>query len=73
MVHALALLAAGRHPIASIFFVGGVIFFSGSIYAIVLDHDKFGWMAPATPLGGLFLIAGWLALAFGGGTAYQRV
>lgn len=38
--------------------------FSGSIYALILD-PRFKFLGPVTPLGGLCLIGGWLALAFG--------
>ena len=38
--------------------------FSGSIYALTLDTDRFRALGPVTPVGGLCLIAGWLALAF---------
>lgn len=41
-----------------------MVMFSGSIYALVLDPKRFGWVGPVTPVGGLCLIAGWLALAF---------
>lgn len=39
--------------------------FSGSIYALTLNTDKFKFLGPITPIGGLCLIAGWLVLAFG--------
>ncbi len=70
-MHALALLAGSRHPVASIFFITGMTLFSGSIYALVLDPKRFGWMGPVTPVGGLCLIFGWLALAFGRGVVYR--
>ena len=38
----------------------GVLLFSGSIYLLVLTG--WSWLGPVTPLGGLCLIAGWLAL-----------
>jgi uncharacterized membrane protein YgdD (TMEM256/DUF423 family) len=38
----------------------GIILFSGSIYLLVLSEIR--WLGPVTPLGGLCLIAGWLAL-----------
>lgn len=41
--------------------------FSGSIYALVLDPVRFKFLGPVTPLGGLCLIGGWLALAFSKG------
>jgi uncharacterized membrane protein YgdD (TMEM256/DUF423 family) len=60
---ALALFAAqsGRSvgwP-ASLFAVG-IVLFSGSIYLLVLTQAR--WLGPVTPLGGLFLIAGWISL-----------
>jgi uncharacterized membrane protein YgdD (TMEM256/DUF423 family) len=60
---ALALYAAGgdraiRLP-ASLFLIGMVLF-SGSIYLLVLTPLR--WLGPVTPLGGLFLIAGWVSL-----------
>jgi uncharacterized membrane protein YgdD (TMEM256/DUF423 family) len=44
---------------ASLFTIG-IVLFSGSIYLLVLTPAK--WLGPVTPLGGLFLIAGWLSL-----------
>jgi uncharacterized membrane protein YgdD (TMEM256/DUF423 family) len=44
-------------------FVVGVIVFSGSLYALCLTNiTKLG---AVTPIGGLFLIAGWVLLAIG--------
>ena len=37
--------------------------FSGSIYLLVLDPQRFKVLGPVTPLGGLCLIGGWVALA----------
>jgi uncharacterized membrane protein YgdD (TMEM256/DUF423 family) len=46
---------------AGIAFVAGVLLFSGSLYALCLGGGSvFG---PLTPLGGVSLIIGWLALA----------
>jgi uncharacterized membrane protein YgdD (TMEM256/DUF423 family) len=50
-------------------FTFGIIFFSGSLYLLAC-RDLLGWnwlsvMGPITPLGGLFFIAGWAALALG--------
>ncbi|MEI9998222.1 MAG: DUF423 domain-containing protein [Verrucomicrobiota bacterium] len=60
--HALALLAAGQARNTRrgtvIFWLLGVVCFSGSIYGLALDPDL-KWLGPITPLGGLFLIAGW--------------
>lgn len=41
-------------------FSAGILLFSGSIYLLVLT--KMRWLGPVTPIGGLFLIAGWLSL-----------
>jgi uncharacterized membrane protein YgdD (TMEM256/DUF423 family) len=38
----------------------GTLLFSGSIYLLVLTSMR--WLGPVTPLGGLLLIAGWVAL-----------
>lgn len=38
--------------------------FSGSIYCLVLDPERFRFMGPVTPLGGGCLIAGWVVLGF---------
>jgi len=43
----------------------GMTLFSGSIYLLVLDPQRFKFLGPVTPLGGLALIAGWGALAVG--------
>jgi uncharacterized membrane protein YgdD (TMEM256/DUF423 family) len=66
-VHALALLALSHQATARrgcvICWLAGVVFFSGSLYVLGLDPDL-KWMGPVTPLGGLFLIAGWVLLWF---------
>lgn len=68
LMHALAILAlalfakaTGRtvNLPAGLFSVG-VLFFSGSIYLLVLTGQK--WLGPITPLGGLLMAAGWLSL-----------
>ena len=41
-------------------FTAGIVLFSGSIYLLVLTSHR--WLGPVTPLGGLCLIGGWLAL-----------
>ncbi len=38
----------------------GVVLFSGSIYGLVLAGWR--WLGPVTPLGGVCLILGWLAI-----------
>jgi len=40
----------------------GIIFFSGSLYWIALGAPR--WVGPITPLGGLSFIIGWIMLAF---------
>ena len=41
--------------------LGGVTLFSGSLYALALTNLK--WFGAITPLGGLGMLSGWLALA----------
>ncbi|KAK3290820.1 uncharacterized protein B0H64DRAFT_410715 [Chaetomium fimeti] len=65
LVHSVALLVASNNPVAGALFTAGMTMFSGSIYALTLDTERFRFMGPVTPLGGLCLMAGWLALAFG--------
>jgi len=70
--HALALILLGilmfniKHQLlnyAGYSFVIGVIIFSGSLYILCLTGiTKFGMI---TPMGGLFMIAGWLFLLVG--------
>jgi uncharacterized membrane protein YgdD (TMEM256/DUF423 family) len=60
--HALALLAVGqtlKPPRATvIFWLVGVLCFSGSLYVLALDPTQ-KWAGPITPLGGLLLLFGW--------------
>ena len=68
LIHAVALLAlaprthaAGRAIV--LFWLGGTVLFSGSLYALALGCPaKFIW--PITPLGGLFLLLGWARLTW---------
>ena len=70
--HALGLILVGllmfnlKHQFmnyAGYSFMIGVIIFSGSLYILCLTGiTKFGMI---TPIGGLFMIAGWLFLAIG--------
>jgi uncharacterized membrane protein YgdD (TMEM256/DUF423 family) len=39
--------------------VAGTVLFSGSLYGLALGGPR--WLGPVTPLGGLALIAGWVA------------
>jgi uncharacterized membrane protein YgdD (TMEM256/DUF423 family) len=41
--------------------VVGVVLFSGSLYWLALGGPR--WLGPVTPLGGIFLLLGWLAVA----------
>ena len=74
LIHALALLLVSltmgwlgqslSFEISAYAFMSGIILFSGSLYGLVLTEMR--WLGPVTPLGGLCLIAGWLALLVGG-------
>ena len=74
LIHALALLLVSltmgwlgqslSFEISAYAFMAGIILFSGSLYGLVLTEMK--WLGPVTPLGGLCLIVGWLALLVGG-------
>jgi uncharacterized membrane protein YgdD (TMEM256/DUF423 family) len=74
--HAFALLAVGilykEFPNRFLSWSGklfciGIIFFSGSLYALTLYNGEisptFKWIYLITPLGGLCFIVGWLLLA----------
>ena len=69
MYHAFALLVVGLlwtryHGIAlqvsGWAFIAGVVLFSGSLYGLALSEMR--WLGPVTPLGGLALLIGWVAL-----------
>jgi uncharacterized membrane protein YgdD (TMEM256/DUF423 family) len=68
LLHALVVLTLALYGRASGSAVGlpaalltaGVLLFSGSIYLLVLTPWR--WLGPVTPLGGVALIAGWLAV-----------
>jgi len=69
LVHALALLLAGilgllgaRVAAAGWCFLAGSAIFSGTLYAMTLGAPRF--LGAITPLGGLLLLAGWLALGW---------
>jgi uncharacterized membrane protein YgdD (TMEM256/DUF423 family) len=53
--------------IAGRFFIAGIVFFSGSLYLMtilaIFQVNNMGWIGAITPVGGAFLIAGWLLLA----------
>ena len=70
MYHALAILFVGLGQrvltggkwlsLAPWLFLVGIVIFSGSLYLLVLLDKR--WLGAITPLGGLALIAGWIAL-----------
>jgi uncharacterized membrane protein YgdD (TMEM256/DUF423 family) len=51
-------------------FLTGIILFSGSLYLLSLANllgiTYIKWLGPITPIGGLFLITGWVLLAVAG-------
>ena len=72
LLHAMVLFAVGikqgsgktglRSVASGGFILLGTLMFSGSIYSMLLF--SWDWMWPATPLGGLFLILGWLLIVY---------
>jgi uncharacterized membrane protein YgdD (TMEM256/DUF423 family) len=74
LLHAVAVCALGWScgPVSwkslpgftSIAWIGGVVLFSGSLYVLSTGGPRF--LGPVTPLGGLFLLTGWLlAILYG--------
>ena len=72
MYHALGMLALGvaagqaatvrtGHKIAAWCFLLGIVFFSGSLYVLVLTGLR--WLGAITPIGGTLMIIGWAAFA----------
>lgn len=71
LIHAVALLgvaqAWARWPgpgtvAAGWLFVAGIAVFSGSLYVLVFTGQR--WWGAVTPIGGVALLLGWLALAW---------
>lgn len=65
LVHAAALLAlamGGCSRWGYRLIAAGMIVFSGSLYVLALTGTK--WLGAITPFGGLFMIVGWLLVAF---------
>jgi uncharacterized membrane protein YgdD (TMEM256/DUF423 family) len=52
------------------FFLGGIVLFSGSLYALALGAPKF--VAIFAPLGGLSFMIGWAILAYAGWQLWRR-
>lgn len=73
MYHAIVLLVLGFNfeyatPISFWFFSIGILFFSFSIYGLVLSDakgKKIKFLGPITPIGGLLLALGWTSIIFG--------
>jgi len=65
IIHAVVLLALAlsgrRQPLAWWCWLLGALLFSGSIYGLCLLESA-PWLGPMTPLGGLLMMIGWLAL-----------
>lgn len=70
LLHVLAILAIaeiptrklGRRRGVALLFLGGIVVFSGSIYALLLGGPS--WLGPVTPLGGILFLAGWAVLTW---------
>jgi uncharacterized membrane protein YgdD (TMEM256/DUF423 family) len=70
LVHALAIGLSAIRPTptasCSVFapwlFLGGIFLFSGSLYIMALTGRR--KLGAITPLGGLLLLAGWIAIAY---------
>ena len=60
-LHAVALIALALHGAgnraAYFMIVAGILFFSGSLYAMALTNMR--WLGAVTPIGGLCFLAGW--------------
>ena len=52
-------------------FTVGILIFSGTLYALSVTGIK--WLGAITPIGGLFLILGWIALAVAAGSAARGI
>jgi uncharacterized membrane protein YgdD (TMEM256/DUF423 family) len=65
LIHAVGLLALALHAPLRVWawrcWVGGIVIFSGSLYALALSNVKI--LGAITPIGGLLLLAGWALLA----------
>ena len=66
LVHAVVLLVLAQRAVVArgpfALFGAGIVIFSGSLYALAVTNVQ--WLGAITPLGGLCLLAGWLALAW---------
>jgi uncharacterized membrane protein YgdD (TMEM256/DUF423 family) len=76
LIHASALLAlssssnskttstTSNSVVAGKLMTTGTVLFSGSVYMLSLGIGPKRLLGPTTPIGGLFMIAGWVVLAF---------
>lgn len=76
IANGVALLAISQHPkfgnasnttrglpkYAGALIGTGAVLFSGSIFLLLLDRARFRFLGPVTPLGGLCMITGYVAL-----------
>jgi uncharacterized membrane protein YgdD (TMEM256/DUF423 family) len=53
-------IGARRARFAPAFFLAGVAFFSGSLYAMALGGPR--WLGAVTPIGGVLFMVGWAVL-----------
>lgn len=60
-LHSIALLILALHGagnrVAYFLIIAGIVFFSGSLYAMALTNIR--WFGAITPIGGLCFLAGW--------------
>lgn len=63
MLHAVAALTlASRHPRIAALLLAGAALFALTLYAMAFGAPR--WLGAVTPVGGVMMIGGWLALAF---------
>ena len=77
MYHALALMAVGvlammgrggaSLAVAGWSFLVGILIFSGTLYGLSISGLR--WLGAITPIGGVAMIVGWIALAIAAGGA----
>jgi uncharacterized membrane protein YgdD (TMEM256/DUF423 family) len=60
----------GAVAVAGWSFLLGSLVFSGSLYVLSLTGLK--WLGAITPIGGVLMLAGWVALAVAGGTSQVK-
>jgi len=66
-IHAVMLFILAERKVLPVFawwsFFIGIVIFSGSLYLLAVTDVR--WLGAVTPVGGVSLMAGWLALALG--------